>query len=362
MTFSVTISNKNDEEKWNSLLSNHKSSTAYQTVNWSSIYQNHFNSKPVYLTVQNSNKKIVGQLSALIHSDYIWRNSNFLSKKISKSLKLGSYLYWNYGPIIHDDKNFDQILSIILENIVEFAKKNNISFIRGSFSPLGKTPNKEILKKLGFEIKNWKTYIIDLTKNSDELYASLDKKTRYDIRKIKKTSLQMDYDNNKKSLYDYAYLSIESRKVKGEKRKLDLPFFDLAGRYLQENDLLNVSLAKDGAETLSGIWNIAFNGNLVQQGVENVPKSKLAGTFITWKTIEQFTNSKNLTYDMGGANPNPQSQKEKQINFYKSKWGGIEIGYFIITKKIKEKDMKVTSLLANPRKVTLKIKKIIHKT
>ena len=355
MTFSVTISNKNDEEKWNSLLSNHKSSTAYQTVNWSSIYQDHFNSKPVYLTVQNSNKKIVGQLSALIHSDYIWRNSNFLSKKISKSLKLGSYLYWNYGPIIHDDKNFDQILSIILENIVEFAKKNNIAFIRGSFSPLGKIPNKEILKKLGFEIKNWKTYIIDLTKNSDELYDSLDKKTRYDIRKIKKTSLQIEFGNNKTSLYDYAYLSIESRKAKGEKRKLDLAFIDCASKHLQENDLLNVTLAKEGTTTLSGIWNIAFNGNLVQQGVENVPKSKLAGTFLTWKTIEQFTNSNNLTYDMGGANPDPQSQKERQINFYKSKWGGKEVGYFIITKKLKPINLKISSIIANPSKLFQKI-------
>ena len=62
---------------------------------------------------------------------------------------------------------------------------------------------------------------------------------------------------------------------------------------------------------------------------------------------------------MGGANPNPQSQKEKKIDFYKSKWGGQETPYLIITKKIKEKDTKIISLLSHRNNTAKKIMKII---
>ena len=60
---------------------------------------------------------------------------------------------------------------------------------------------------------------------------------------------------------------------------------------------------------------------------------------------------KYLTYDMGGINPSPENDKEKSINFYKSKWGGKKVYYMKFTKVLDAGKWKISAVLKDPRKI-----------
>jgi len=60
-------------------------------------------------------------------------------------------------------------------------------------------------------------------------------------------------------------------------------------------------------------------------------------------------------YDMGGINPNPSSKKEKNIDFYKSKWGGQQYSFGISTKILNRKKQILSSILRNPKKIIKKL-------
>jgi len=362
MNFTVEISSKINEKEWDQKLLHSKASTAYQISNWSKVYEEAFGSKPVFIMVKNSNGEIVGQLLALIHNKFVWRDTNIISQIIGYKLHLGSFLNWNYGPIIYDNKNQDEIISIILSAIDKVAIKNNVIRISGSSPPLAGMFSDELFKKYNYELKPWKTYVIDLHQNVDNLYDQLNKKTRYDIRKAENSKLEFEIGKNRHILTEYTELGIQTRKKRGEKRKLGHNHLDLSWKYLYEKEFLKIFLAKYDKELLSGIWNIMFNGNIVQLGVENSSKTEFSGgTFLTWNAIKWAIQMNYLTYDMGGANPNPINEKEKQIDFYKSKWGGKEYSFMLYTKILNKTKLKVSTVIKSPHKISKGITKFIHK-
>ena len=122
MDFKIEISSNVDEKEWNSNLIKNNSSTVYQIPEWSAIYKESDDSKPFFITVKNSKKEIVGQLSIIIHNDIFWTNSNLFSKTLGTKMKLRTILNWFYGPIIHDENNYKKILSLMLKKLDEISK------------------------------------------------------------------------------------------------------------------------------------------------------------------------------------------------------------------------------------------------
>ena len=48
MSFNVKISTVVNEDEWNDELQKNSGSTIYQSYNWQKLYQNTFNSKPIF--------------------------------------------------------------------------------------------------------------------------------------------------------------------------------------------------------------------------------------------------------------------------------------------------------------------------
>ena len=57
------------------------------------------------------------------------------------------------------------------------------------------------------------------------------------------------------------------------------------------------------------------------------------------------------TFDVAGINPIPTDDKEKQIDYYKSKWNSQKNNYSIYEKILNKKKMKVASVLKNPKRI-----------
>ena len=360
MELEVKITYEVNEESWNKNLQLSLDATASQIADCYLPHKLTYNSKPVFITIFDSTEKIVGQLSAVIHvKDYGVKN-NFLSNLIYKKVNSGSTLRWSHGPIIHDKKNIDIIFSKILLAVNKIAKDNNVNVISGTTSPQMSSIPTNILKKNGYNVKPWFTYITNLERNIDEIYNSLHNKTRYDIRKGEKMGFEFKISSTRKSMDIYLDLKHDGKKAKNMKKKYK-GFTDNIWETLFQNDYKKNFIVKKDGKPLAFITNFLFNENVSQVGVATSSGSKYAGSFLTWNTIKWAVENNYRTYDVGGANPNPISAKEKGIDLFKSKWASEKVEYFICTKIFNKTKYNISKMIKNPKGIKYKINKKIGK-
>lgn len=356
MSFTVEISATVNENEWNGSLEKNSSSMIYQTTKWQELYETIYDSKPIFITIRDQSKTIVGQLACLIHKEVFWQHANIISRALGKKLKLGTVLWWYHGPIIHDYKNKKQILEIILNSLDEVVTKNNVVMIRGISSPLEQRNFDLDFEKFGYNIKPRLTFVIDLTQNIDDLYNSLKKDTRYYIRKSEKEGFEFDIADEKTVFDKFQELKNLSKKPDDKKILKNPKFFNMHWEILRNSGFENLLVARKNSEIEGIILTLNFNRNLIQHALANSPKFDLVGTFLTWNTIKWAKRMNYLTFDFAGVDPEPKTAKEKGIYFYAEKFGGEKIHYSVYTKIIDQKKYYLSSGLKNPKKIFRRVK------
>lgn len=360
MDIKIDVTQNVDEDFWNKNLEQNISSSIYQVPGFLQVYQEVFNAKPFFIYVRN-NGQLVGQLATLIYSDYFWKDATAIVQKIASKLNLGSILRWEYGPIIHDNKNKEKILSTILSSIDTIAIQHKVDIIKGSTFPEIKSSSDDIFQKYNYKKKNWATFLTDLTKESEDIFKTLNKTTRYDIRKAEKNNIEFEIAENFSSYQELVELSLKMKKKRGQKIKKHTQFYEKFWHKLSKHGYLQVFLARKDGELLGGIEVLIFNKNVHQYSVVNSEKTQFqSGSFLTWNAIKWSIQNKYRTFDMGGVNPEPENEKENLIGFYKSKWGGTQLYFSRYTKLRKNIGFKMYSVLNNPSTLTRKIKKILN--
>lgn len=334
-------------KSWDENLLKNNSSTGYQLSSWGKIYQESYNSTPLFLEIKNGND-VVAQLLVLIHKEYSWRDTNFLANMFGDILKIKKSLGWIYGPIVFDSTHYQEILEIILKELDDIAEKNNVNTIRGTIPPMFELNTEPIFKKFGYNNTPWATYIINLQQDEKSIFSQLDKKTRYDIRKSEKNSLKFEIGTNFNSILDFNKIKQNSKNA----TKYSDSITNSKWKNLYNTNNGKLFLTKLNDEYVGGISTLTFNKNIVQHGVGNIKTSFLGGTFLTWNLIKWGIKEKFRSLDLGGINPNPKSKKEQQISFYKSKWGGKKFEYNIYTKVFDHTKFKIATVLQNPYRLT----------
>lgn len=342
-----------DSNEWDNTLLQNKISTVYQTNNWQEIYKQVYGSKPVFITVMESNGKILGQLAGVIHKKLFWQDANVITSFIGEKLNLRTTLNWFHGPILYDYHNQKEIISEILSCIDKISIENKVTMVRGISPPLDDKLLNESFKSFNYTLTPWATYLIDLKQESQKLYNSFNKATRYDVRKSEQQKLKFEIAKTKKDYDKFNELKVKARKRAGQKVKLNQTFFDMHRDLLYKKGYEKLFLVYHEGEIIGGILGVIFNGNIIQHGVGNSDTTKLlGGPFLTWNSIKWAINKKYSTFDLGGVNPYPESSKEGKIDFYKSKWGGKKYNYTFYTKIFDKTKSKISSLLKNPKRVS----------
>lgn len=351
MQLSTEILYEVDVKDWNSVISRNPASTAHQMAGVYKPLELAFNSKQAYIVVKNSTGNIVGQLTVVINFEDLSIESSFLSK-----LNFGSTLSWNHGPIIHDNSMKDEILLEILNAIEKLSKENNTIMIKGRSCPLSESTSNELFEKFAYVCEPWLAYISNVDKTIDDFFSSLHNKTRYDIRKVEKNRIKFEIVDTINTLDEYNEFKFYKNKNKNKIINRFVNFNDYRFKFLIKNDVEQIFLARLDDEIIGSMGNYSFNRNTVQHTVTNSSNKKLnAGSFLTWNAIKWSVENKFLTYDMGGANPNPLSEKEQGIKHYKSKWNGQEITYTLYTKIVNKTKWNLSRGLKQPNKLSKKL-------
>src|SRR3972149_61778 len=356
MEFKTSVCHDVNEKEWNRSLSKNKTATAYQIAAWPKIYEYAYESKPLYITVENNSGDILGQLAGVIHSKLFWQDSNIITSFIGSRLNLRSVLNWFYGPIIHDLENHEKIIFQILDKINEISKKEKITMARGISPPLHEGFSNKQFGKFGYAIEPWSTYITNLNLDSNALYNTFDKKTRYDIRKSEKNNLQFIVASSRSEFNEFYEIQISSEKRSGHKIKRNSAFYDAHWDLMHKKGFEKLFLVRYNGIPIGGLFGVIFNKNLIQHGVGNTETTQLlGGTFLTWNSLKWAINENLMHFDLGGANPNPELEKDRNIDHYKAKWGGIKYPYFLYSKIFSQTKTNISSLLKNPKNIHKKI-------
>lgn len=358
MEFSYEIKNSVGD-LWNNTLIKNKSATIFQTKNWAKIYEKTYGSKPFFIYVYDNSNEIVGQLLCISHYQYYWNKQNFLNR-LNQKIDFGNMLSWKYGPVIHNENNLEQILSEIIKAINEIIKKNRVVLVKGTEPPSSKSLLKNFFKKNEYEIKSWATYVLKLKPNLIDL-DQLDKSTRYDIRKAEQNKLEFEVLNQENS--SEIFSKLKSDVLYNDPNfhtEYDLDFFESHKKFLLKENMEKIFVAKKDGKPIAALRNMIFNNYAIQHSIATPSsfKNLQTGSFITWNAIKWSLDNDLKYYDMGGVNPNPISNKEKGIDFYKSKWGGEKIVYSTFIKISDNLRYKISKLLSDPNVLQRRLRKI----
>lgn len=361
MNFKTEISYNTKKTIWNNTLLSNKASTAFQHSDFFHPYQLAYNSQPVFITVLDSSEKIVGQLSCIIHKNQYWLESNFISNFFINRFNLGYILNWHYGPIIHNFDNADEILSQILHAVDKIAIENNVNLISGSSPPQQFPLSVDIFKKNNYLIKPWLTYITNVDNDHDTIFNKLHNKTRYDVRKGNKSGLEFEVVSKKESYDLYVKIKYDDEKKLQKIKKMNKTFPEQSWDTSFKIGIEKMFLVRHNGNPIGAIDCNLFNDNVVQMGVANLPKSNpYAGSFLTWNTIKWLSENNFQFFDVGGANPIPESKKEEGINLFKSKWASKKIDFFLYTKVFDRTKLNLLNIIKQPKFLTNKITKSLH--
>jgi len=356
--FETKISSNVDKEDWNNQLKQSTVSTASQMADCFLPHQLTYNSKPFFITISNSLGEIVGQLSTIIHFTDYGLKTNIISKMLNSKFRFGTILRWSHGPIIYDMDNAEEIISSILKAVDTIALTNHVNVISGTSPPQVENMPIGIFKKNGYEVKNWITYVTDLERDIDDVYHALHNKTRYDIRKGEKSNLEFEVSTSRESMDYYLKIKYPDKKIQEKiKTKYD-KFNDNIWKSLVQNGYKKNFVIKINGKPEAVITNFLFNRNVSQVGVSTSNNNKYTGTFLTWNAIKWASENGYRTYDVGGANPNPISSKEKGIELFKSKWASKKINYYICTKIVDKKKYRISRIIKQPSTIKNKLRKI----
>ena len=309
------------DSSWNTNLLKTEYATIYQTKEWAQIISN-LGKTPLFLKFVNSKGKIIGQLLITITPRFA--RKGIIQRFIKKIPISAALLYsWSYGPIIFDEENND-IYNALKDFL--FSKKVKVS---GTGHPLHDIVPQNDGR---FVIKNWSTFLIDLKKPKNELYANIDKHSgRKNIERSSKRDVLVE-EITEKSLQQYSDLvNTERKSVRGD--LIDFEHLLKSWRLLKPLGYSGF-LAKKDDIPIGGLLFSYLNGHIIEGGVARSPfdtKNRLySQDLIKWKIIEWGIENKMKFYNLAGVNPKPESEKEEGILRYKKKWGGKKYDYWII--------------------------------
>lgn len=319
------------DDKWNDRLKQVPEGHLYQTSWWADYIKSYIKADPFFIVAKNEPGEIVGQL--LLFKEGFAQRLFFEKPFATLTVKLLKRIFprynWLYGPVIFDKTNEKEILSAILKYLEKnvFSARSKVkdvnSAFQGNFN--GELVN-EIFAKLGYTAKPWATFLVDLKRDQDVLWANLKKTGRKAVQRCEEQNIIVKRIRDEKELHEYYDLLFEAKTRLGYKVTSFANNIKQIWKHLRPINAIEVFLAYHNNKPVSGLIVHSFNGIINEMGVAHsnyaVENKIYAQDLIKWEIIKWGHEQGHRIYDLTGVNPNPQSFKEKGIYQFKEKWGG----------------------------------------
>ena len=231
------------------------------------------------------------------------------------------------GPMVSSQTTCQDFLNFLLL-LLERAKEEKILQINfRSLPPLREWhPSfEEHFHNLSFVHQEWKTLIINLSFSQETLLKNLKHSARKGIKKAEALGVnthRCDTFDQYFSGFLLPYLEVTKRPKKSRE-------FYKAGWDLDSDRHYGYWIAKNSqGDCLGFLGSYRYDGlatEIMSALTPRAVKEKIpVQDMLHWEAIRHHKKLGDLYFDLAGFNPNPVSEKEKNIKRFKEKWGGKE--------------------------------------
>jgi len=176
---------------------------------------------------------------------------------------------------------------------------------------------------MGFKSKEAATFIVDLTKDIDELWYGLEKHSaRKNVERAMERGVIIETVEDEDGFIEYFKVLNETR-IRNSVKPYRYAHVYKLWRMLSSKNVMKCFVAKKGNRTLAGIMISIFNGYINEwgsgQSTYAIENKLYANDLLKWHIIKWGHEQGYRYYDLTGVNPNPQTPKEQGIYRFKAK-------------------------------------------
>jgi hypothetical protein len=291
-----------DQEKYNKFVFKHPDSTIYHSIEWKKIIQESLNLKPYYLLAKNEEDKIEGVLP-LFHIKTIFNN-------VLSSLPLSSY-----GGFIGERRSITPLL-----NAATMLKKD----LRCNLVIRQKPLDLEVFFNEFNLIKEnlWNLQRVNI-KNPQEMWYSLDKTNRTNIRKAEKNGLYIKTAQSESDLTDFYHLFCLTYKRLG----FCVPnyhFFKKIWEVMSPLGYLKIFIVKLDELSIGSTLNLTFRDTVFSAyiGLDERYLDLKVSNYLDWNSLLWCYKKSFCYYDLGLT-----TKENKSLFSYKSSFSSEDTIY-----------------------------------
>ena len=244
--------------------------------------------------------------------------------------KRGRFYFLPYGPIL--DYSNSACFNALIKSLKNYAKRNQVDFIRVSPFTDDTISNRQLLTNKGFKKSPMHmlaetTWILDVSPDKDMLLKNMKQNHRNLIRRQEKLGIRIEKSTNIKDIQKVHRLLVET-----SKRHTFVPF---SQRYLEKEFKAfkklkggTIYLGYYGEELVAAAITYAYgNTTAYKHGASNMKYKKIPVSYcIQWQAIQDAKARGCKYYNFWGIAPNdaPKSHPFYGITHFKKGFGGFQ--------------------------------------
>jgi hypothetical protein len=213
----------------------------------------------------------------------------------------------------------------LIDRLDMIAKRHRVAGIRFSCFPPGYDVSDDsqihhLLVKHGYRRIDWNTSVLSLDLPEEQAFAQLRDKERSAIRICERSGVVFHECADEESYLRHFVRGYYGGGVLAREQRQWCANVPKYSRFF-------VALSADG-EPLATLATYRFNGYVTVRRIKRTiagKKSRLAvQDFLHWRVIHFHRSLGDRWFDLAGIAPDPSTEKEAGIRFFKTKWGGME--------------------------------------
>ena len=321
---SFVIKDSLKKEDWNEFVYKNPKENVFQTPEMFEVYKRTKRYEPIFLSAVDESDNILASLLAVVIKEF----DGFFGSFSARSVIQG-------GPLFLESEEGVTAASILMQKYDDIAKKKAL-YTR--IRMLHDTPQLSLLlKENGYVYEDHLNFLVDLTKPKEELWNSLSKKRRNDIRRAKKSGVTVKEIEDKNFIpifYDLIHEAYKNAKL--PLAKIDL-FESIFGLLAQKN-MAKFLLAEYEDNYIGAILILIYKETFMTRGDTHEHENTKVFSYqriydwyagacrdylrlcpndlLAWHSIEWGSENGYHTFDFGGAGKPDEEYGVRDFKIY----------------------------------------------
>lgn len=296
---------------WDEFVAQHPRGNVFHTSQMVSVFEAAKGHTPLPLAAVSAS----GEILSLLVATRVQTLPNVFGAVSSRSI-------WYAEPLCHDTpESIDSLCELIKEHDRIFRRRVLFAEIRPLFAP---GPERIALERCGYEFLDHLNFILDTTRQKDELWKGMRDTLRKSVRKCEQSGFVFRHLDNPDSV-DLLYSFLQDTYGHADVPLADRSLFEAAYKILKPLNMVEFVAVYDGDKPLAVDVMLVFNKQVFMWYGGSIRMTGLSPVaYLQWREIDWSCEHGIERYDFGGAG---WPDIPYGVRDFKAKFGGELVCY-----------------------------------